>query len=193
MSLAKTDYPISLQFNLADGSFTDSPVIVERRIAEMGKMFYDQEAASKIAESEDRLIYEMIHYYFETSNSDMSLAVSKIQPGKVGDEYHMTKGHFHEAPDQPEIYFCLQGTGFLLLETLDGEFRAEPWKTGTITHIPPQWAHRVVNSGKDVLFYISSFHKSAGHVYDLIEKNGFKNVVVERNGIPVLVPNPKRH
>jgi glucose-6-phosphate isomerase len=192
MPLAKSDYPISLQFDLANGTFNNDPVIIERRIAEMGKMFYDQESVAKIAEKENRLVYEMIHYYFETSKSDMSLAVSKIQPGKIGDEYHMTKGHFHESPDQPEIYFCLQGTGFLLLETLEGEFRAEPWKMGTITHIPPQWAHRVVNTGKDVLFYISSFHKCAGHVYDFIEENGFKNVVVEKNGTPVLIPNPKR-
>ena len=192
MPLAKSDYPISLQFDLANGTFNNDPVIIERRIAEMGKMFYDQESVAKIAEKENRLVYEMIHYYFETSKSDMSLAVSKIQPGKIGDEYHMTKGHFHESPDQPEIYFCLQGTGFLLLETLEGEFRAEPWKMGTITHIPPQWAHRVVNTGKDVLFYISSFHKCAGHVYDFIEENGFKNVVVEKNGTPVLIPNPNR-
>ena len=192
MSLSKSDYPISLQFDLMDGSFEDNKVIVERRITEMGKMFYDQKAVLNILETEDRLIYDMKHYYFETSNSDLSLAVSRIQPGTIGDEYHMTKGHFHESPDQPEIYFCLQGTGFLLLETDEGEFRAEPWTKGTITHIPSQWAHRVVNTGKDVLFYISSFHKSAGHVYDLIEKNGFKNIVVEMDGKAALIPNPNR-
>jgi len=192
MSSMKSEYPISLQFDFLNGSFANSSPVIERRLTEMGKMFYDQKAVANIFEIEDRLIYDMTHYYFETDNSDMSLAVSRIQPGKIADEYHMTKGHFHERADQPEIYFCLNGDGFLLMETKEGEFKAETWSPGTITHIPPQWAHRVVNTGKNVLFYISTFHKSAGHVYGAIEKQGFKNIAIEKNGKAVLVSNPNR-
>ena len=159
MPLPNSDYPVSLQFSLLSGSFENSSPVIERRLTQMGMMFYDQEAVASLLEKEDRLIYDMTHYYFETSNSDMSLAVSRIQPGKIGNEYNMTKGHFHERSDQPEIYFCLEGNGFLLLETEEGEFKAESWSPGTITHIPPQWAHRVVNIGKNVLFYMSTFHK----------------------------------
>jgi glucose-6-phosphate isomerase len=104
----------------------------------------------------------------------------------------MTKGHFHALENQPEIYFCLQGEGYLLLETREGEFRTERWTPGTVTHIPAQWAHRVVNTGKNILFYISSFHKSAGHVYELIEQRGFAQIVVERDGKPIFLPNPRR-
>jgi len=93
----------------------------------------------------------------------MALGVTRIFPGTVGNEYHMTKGHIHERNDQPEIYYCVHGEGFLLLDTLDGEFRAVPWKPGVITHIPPMWAHRVVNTGDDLLVFVAAYHLSAGH------------------------------
>jgi len=191
-TLPQIDLPISLQLDLFTGLFVSGPPIIERRLSVMGLMFYDQDAVAKASQVEDVLIYDMFHYYFETSLSDMSTAVSRIQPGKIGDEYFMTKGHFHAVNNQPEIYFCLSGEGYLLLETREGEFRAERWTQGTLTHIPPQWAHRVVNTGKDILFYISAFHKSAGHEYGLIEQCGFAQVLVERDGNPVFIPNPRR-
>jgi glucose-6-phosphate isomerase len=110
----------------------------------------------------------------------------------VGDEYHMTKGHFHERLDQPEIYFCIHGEGYLLLETRAGEFRAERWGPGTISHIPAQWAHRVVNTGDDVLFFVATYHLAAGYDYASVEERGFAQVVVEREGQPMLVDNPRR-
>jgi glucose-6-phosphate isomerase len=190
--LPESDFPISLQLDLATGLFETGPARIERRLSVMAPLFYDQEAVAEISKQEDRLIYDMYHYYFDTSLSDMSTAVSRIQAGKIGDEYFMTKGHFHALNNQPEIYFCLQGEGYLLLETREGEFRSERWTPGTVTHIPAQWAHRVVNTGEDILFYISAFHKSAGHDYELIEQRGFSQVVVERDGKPVFVPNPRR-
>ena len=99
----------------------------------------------------------------------------------------MTKGHFHERDDQPEIYFCVQGEGYLLLQTIDGEFRAERWSRGTISHIPPMWAHRVVNTGDELLVFVASYHLSAGHDYAPIIDKGFRKLVLERDGQPTLV------
>lgn len=192
MTIPENDLPTSVFINLASGLVDQGAGLVERRLSEMAPFFADQNAVAEITRTENRLIYDMVHHYFLTSVSDMSMAVSRIQPGKVGDEYHMTKGHFHARDDQPENYFCLQGTGFLLMETLDGDFRAVPWKPGVLTHIPGQWAHRVVNTGKDVLFFVSAFHKAAGHEYRRVEENGFAQIVVEREGKPVVIPNPRR-
>jgi glucose-6-phosphate isomerase len=61
------------------------------------------------------------------------LGTTRIQGEKVG-EYYMTKGHYHEAENQPEIYFCVKGEG-TAMETLEGEFQSERW-TSTISHIP---------------------------------------------------------
>jgi glucose-6-phosphate isomerase len=187
-----SDLPISVQFDFATGIFAPSLEVSERRMSDLAPMYYDQAAVEKILGEGDRVIYEIRYHPFVTSTSDMSLGVTRLFPGKVGDEYHMTKGHFHERLDQPEIYFCIHGEGYLLLETREGEFRAERWGPGTISHIPPQWAHRVVNTGDDVLFFVASYHLAAGHDYASVVERGFAQVVVEREGEAVLVDNPRR-
>ena len=187
-----SDLPISVQFDFATGIFEPWLELQDRRLSNLKDMFYDQDRVRAILSEGDPVIYEIRYHPFQTTTSDMSLGVTRLYPGKIGDEYHMTKGHFHERIDQPEIYFCIHGEGYLLMETREGDFRAAPWKPGTITHIPPMWAHRVVNTGKDTLFFVASYHLAAGHDYDAVTRRGFAQVVVEREGKPVLVPNPRR-
>jgi glucose-6-phosphate isomerase len=191
MMLAENDYPISVEFDPQTGIFTPCKKLTPRYVSDLKQMFHDQQAAEEIIRSGDRLVYEIRYYPFETSKSDMALGVTRIFPGTVGNEYHMTKGHIHERNDQPEIYYCVHGEGFLLLDTLDGEFRAVPWKPGVITHIPPMWAHRVVNTGDDLLVFVAAYHLSAGHDYEVVEKRGFAQIVVKQNGKPVLLPNKR--
>ena len=186
------DVPISVTLDIQTGVFDPCPEVTERRVSDLLQMFHDREAAQRIITSGDRLVYEIRYHPFLTSRSDMALGVTRLFPGKVGDEYHMTKGHFHASDDQPEIYYCVRGEGYFVMETAEGDFRAVAWKPGVITHIPPQYAHRVVNTGSGLLVFVASFHVSAGHDYDLIERRGFAQVVVERDGRPALVPNPRR-
>jgi glucose-6-phosphate isomerase len=187
-----SDLPISVQFDFATGIFAPATEVAERRMSHLKEMFHDQAAVQEILAAGDRLIYEIRYHPFVTSTSDMALGVTRIFPGKVGDEYHMTKGHFHERTDQPEIYFCVHGEGYLLMETREGDFEAVRWQPGTITHIPPMWAHRVVNTGGDTLFFVASYHLAAGHDYAPVVARGFAQVVIERDGKPVLAPNPRR-
>ncbi len=166
--------------------------MVQRKVSDLAMMFHDQAAVKAAVTDSDPLVYEIFYYGFKTSKSDMALGTTRIQPGKVGDEYYMTKGHFHEAEDQPEIYFCVKGEGYLLMETRDGEFEAHEWTAGTISHIPPMWAHRVVNTGKGPLVFVASYHLSAGHDSGHIEASGFLKRVDEREGKAVLVLNEAR-
>jgi glucose-6-phosphate isomerase len=190
--LNPNDYPTSVKFDFNEGSFSPLEKKVERHVSDMAVMWHDQEAAQAAISNGDRLVYEIFYQSFTTSKSDMALGTTRISPGTIGDEYHMTKGHFHEAEDQPEVYFCLQGEGYLLLETLEGEFRAERWEPGTISHIPPMWAHRVVNTSKENLVFVAVYHLSAGHNYAPVEQKGFAQVVVERDGEPVFISNDRR-
>ena len=80
----------------------------------------------------------------------------------------------------------------LLLETLESDFIAQEWKPGTITHIPPMWMHRIVNTGDDMLVYLATFHTAAGRLYDPVLEKGFAQIVVEKDGKPVLIDNPRR-
>ena len=187
-----SDLPITVQFDFTTGLFAPAPDFSERRVSDLAAMFYDRAAVTAILAGGDRVVYDVRYHPFATSVSDMAVGVTRIFPGTVGDEYHMTKGHYHARADQPEIYFCVAGEGYLLLETRDGEFRAERWTPGSITHIAPTWAHRTVNTGKEVLTFVAVFHLAAGHDYAPIVQRGFAQVVVERNGQPVFMPNPRR-
>jgi glucose-6-phosphate isomerase, archaeal len=175
------DYPVSFDLDFVTGLVSQYGERVHRHANDMQAMFYDTQAVQGAIVNGDPLIYEFDNTKFITSISDMAVAITRIFPGKIGDEYYMSKGHQHQRDDQPEIYICVQGTGYLLLDTMDGEFRAEGWKPGTITHIPPMWAHRVVNTGSDTLVYIGLYHAAAGHEYALVERQGFTLVAVERD------------
>ena len=186
------DLPVTVQIDTTTGEFIPCLEKVARRVSDLAMMFSDQQIVQNLIRMGDKLVYEIRYYPFITSKSDMALGTTAILPGKVGDEYHMTKGHFHARDDQPEIYYCVQGEGFLQMESRDGDYHSVPWKAGTITHIPPQYAHRVINTGSTNLVFVASFHVSAGHEYDLIEARGFKNIIIEQHGKAVEVPNPRR-
>jgi len=182
--------PASVQLDIPTGVFDPCVEYVPRRLSDLAKMFGDQQAVAQSIANGNPLVYEIRHHPFFTSKSDMALGTSIIFPGKVGNEYYMTKGHFHERDDQPEIYYCVQGEGVLQMMSMDGEYHAAPWKVGTITHIPPQFAHRVVNTGTIPLVFVSVFHVAAGHVYGPVETRGFKYQIVEVDGQPTQVLNP---
>ena len=186
------DLPVTVQLDISTGDFVPCTEKVVRNVSDLALMFSDQETVRQIVSMGDKLVYVIRYYPFFTSKSDMALGTTAILPGKVGDEYHMTKGHFHARDDQPEIYYCVQGEGFLQMESRDGDYHAVPWKAGTITHIPPQYAHRVINTGRTTLVFVASFHVAAGHEYELIEARGFKNIIVQLEGKAVEVPNPRR-
>jgi glucose-6-phosphate isomerase len=192
MMLNKEDYPISVQFDFEQGEFSPVQSKADRKVSDLAMMFADQMAAESLINNGDPLVYEIFYYGFTTSASDMALGVTRIQSGTIGGEYYMTKGHFHEAHDQPEIYFCVKGEGYLLMETRDGEFQAERWTRGTISHIPPMWAHRVVNTGAEPLVFVASYHLAAGHEYEPVIEKGFEQRVFEENGEPVFRKNEQR-
>jgi len=186
------DLPTSVQLDLQTGVFEPCAMHVTRKVSDLSMMFYDTESVEKLVKKGDPVVYDIRHQNFITRNSDMALGVTVVQPGKVGDEYHMTKGHFHEREDRPEIYFCVQGEGYLLMETNNGDFKVEFWRPGTITHIPGNYAHRVVNTGDKPLYFFASFNVSAGHLYKPVIENGFSKIVVEREGETVIIANPRR-
>jgi len=186
------DYPESVQFDFKSGTFAPCERKTIRRVSDLGMMYQDKGAVKKAIGEGDPVIYEIWYRDFPTSRSDMGLGVSRIYPGKVGSEYYMTKGHYHERDDQPEIYFCVKGQGYLILETEEGQFRSERWVPGTISHIPPMWAHRVVNIGDEMLVFVATYHLSAGHNHKPIEERGFAQIVAERDGRPVFLPNERR-
>lgn len=184
------DMPLHLQVDLASGEFAPFTEFYERRLSQLGDLFHDRSAVQRTLAAGDPLLYDVRMRPFVTSLSDFTFGVTRIYPGKVGDEYYMTKGHFHLLLEQPEVYFCLRGRGCLLIESAEGDFHAHWWTPGVVSHIPPGYAHRTVNTGSEALVFSAIYHLSAGHDYGKIAQRGFSCRVVELNGSAELAPNP---
>jgi glucose-6-phosphate isomerase len=103
----------------------------------------------------------------------------------------MTKGHFHARLETAEVYYCLRGHGYLLMENPEGDWEAREVEPGGAVYVPARYAHRSVNvSATEPLVTFFAFRGDAGHDYGTIETNGFRKQVVERSGRPELVDNP---
>ena len=75
-------------------------------------------------------------------------------PGKVGDEFFLTRGHIHRNADRPELYYGQKGRGVMQLESPEGEVRVVPIGPMTACYVPPFSIHRSVNVGVEELVMI---------------------------------------
>ena len=71
-----------------------------------------------LRETGNPLVYAVEDLRPSTSLGDMIFGVTRMMPGKVGEEYFVTRGHLHAVANRPEIYYGESGTGLMLLESL---------------------------------------------------------------------------
>jgi glucose-6-phosphate isomerase, archaeal len=138
----------------------------------------------------DRLVYRVLPMPVPTENSEIQCSTTILEPGTVGEEFYMTKGHFHAVRDRSEIYLGLAGEGRLVLATQDGRHRVEPIRPGTVNYVPGGWAHRSVNVGSEPLIFFAAYVGDAGHDYQTIERDGFPVLVCPGPDGPLVRPNP---
>jgi len=140
----------------------------------------------------DFVLYEVYENNRPEIPGELVHGISIVHPGKVGDEYFMTKGHFHAVLETAEIYYCLQGTGIMVMQTPEGEWAIEALCPGKVLYVPPRWAHRSVNTSQKedlVTFFVYPAH--AGQDYSTVEKRRFRKLVVECDNRPCIVDNPR--
>ena len=113
---------------------------------------------------------------------DMIFGTSTVQPGKVGEEFFMTRGHIHVKSDRPEIYFCQTGRGVLHMELPDGETKPAEMSPGTVVYVPPYWIHRSVNIGDAPLVTFFCYPADAGQDYDIIARSGGMRTLIVADG-----------
>lgn len=187
-----TDTPFS--FTLPVPGFIPSKVDnhITRTLTSMRGQFADQASYQAMLDKEDSLIYEVYEVRRPEVAGELLSGISIVHPGKVGDEFFMTKGHYHKVLETAEIYYVMGGEGFMVMETPEGESFVEPLSPGKVLYVPPCWAHRSVCTSRQqdlVTFFI--YPGDAGHDYGTIEKQGFRKLVVEGpNGIEI-VDNPR--
>jgi glucose-6-phosphate isomerase len=160
---------------------------VTRTICDLKGIFHNEDARS--AMPQDTVAYEVKSFLPvpEGTPGGLYFGITYLHPGKVGDEYFMTKGHFHACADRTEFYWTLEGEGMLIF--MDGQRRvwAERMFPGSLHHIPGCVAHRVANTGSSLLSFAACWPSDAGHNYAEIAENGFAARLIEKNGIPDLI------
>lgn len=165
---------------------------IVRHLSSLKGQFVDQEAYQKMLDEDDRLIYEVYEIKRPEIAGELLMGISIVHPGKVGREYFMTKGHFHTVVETAEVYYCLQGKGYMVMETPEGDWSVEPLQPGSVLYVPPRWAHRSVNASADsdlITFFV--YPGNAGHDYGTIENQGFRKLVVDSETGAKIIDNPR--
>jgi len=175
--------PFSVQFDLAAGVMLHPHAQIVRRASDMRGYYADEQALEQlITAHNDPIHYETFESPVPEEYGQVKFCVSRLYPGKVGDEYFMTKGHYHAVVETGEAYLGLRGQGLMLMKTAEGACRWEAFAPGKLIYVPPYWAHRSVNTGDEPLVSLCLYPGDAGHSYGDIKSEGFPRRVFQRSG-----------
>ncbi len=183
---------VTTRFDWLNGKLSGPAVqIACRKLGEMAWLFRAGADAAEL--SPETVVYRVESWLPVAAETSGGLfwGVTTIEPGRVGDEYFMTQGHFHRKADSAEFYGGLHGQGLLLLMDRNGQTWAEPMDSGSLHYIPGDVAHRVINTGSVPLVFVACWPSDAGHDYATIRTHGFGARVLQVDGRPVLVPEAR--
>ncbi len=184
------------QMDWETGRLTGAAETLSRRLADLAGLFSDEAAEREAISRDNPLVYQVfLPILREDSDAgELQYGSTVIYPGQVGEEYFMTKGHFHSERECPEVYLGCHGQGMLVLMDREGRAEALPMQPGTIAYVPPDTAHRTVNVGRERFVFFAVWPRRAGHDYETIARHGFSHRILEQHGRPVMVSNPEwRH
>lgn len=174
-------------YNPATGEIPGAP-LVKRHLGDLKGCFADKPAYEAQLAKSNLLLYSTTAFEPANGEGDLHFGIGKLMPGKIGDEYFMTKGHLHSRRAAAEFYFGLAGEGVMLLEDeATGESRLVPLQPNGVVYVPGCTAHRTINVGKVPLTYLGVYPAMAGHDYSTIVKRNFRCVVVEHGGRPGMI------
>lgn len=176
-------HPVVLEPDALIGALGGSDFRYEKRMAELDGIYRDSAAFAAALEHDSG---EPV-YWVESSNRGaadgaLTIGVSALLPGRIGDEFAMTRGHIHAKHSAAELYYGLSGRGVILMETLDGHVSALEITPGVAVHVPGGWVHRSVNVGDDLLATLFCYPADAGQDYDVIGKAGGMSTLVVADG-----------
>jgi glucose-6-phosphate isomerase len=176
--------------NWKEGLLEGYEKVVVRKLSDMQGFYSDERAYSAMLQ-EDPVIYRVFEVPSPAERGHLSYALTVIYPGRVGREFFMTKGHFHERRECAEVYIGVKGHGLLLMQDEGGEVRWTELGEGDIVYVPPRWAHRSVNVGDGEFAFLAVYPSDAGHDYGVIAGRGFRKIVLATEDGYEVVDNPR--
>jgi glucose-6-phosphate isomerase, archaeal len=192
--MSKTTHPYATK--IASESIFQIPgaEVSIRSLAEMQEMFADKSALEDILSETNPEMYDVRAVRTPDTDSQMRYCITTLFPGCVGNEFYMTKGHFHaQEADSDELYVFKSGHGIILLQNRDGDTREVSVGPGDFAYIPAGWAHRTINVGEKELIFFSIWPTSTEYDYETImNENGFRKRVIKVGDTHQVIDNLDR-
>ncbi|MGH7456159.1 MAG: glucose-6-phosphate isomerase family protein [bacterium] len=175
------------RFDPETGTIDGVPTVT-RRLSDLRNCFADERAYEAALQQGNPIIYTVASVEPAAGEGQLHYGIGMIMPGRVGEEYYLTKGHLHEWRPAAEFYIGLRGKGMMLLEDINsGESRMLDLVPNSAVYVPGFTAHRTVNVGAVPLVYLGVYPAAAGHDYSTIAEKNFRKVIVMCNDRPVLM------
>jgi glucose-6-phosphate isomerase len=153
----------------------------EKRLRELTGLYSDAAAFEAACRSHgESVAYRVFDHRPKQASGDLIFGTTFMEPGRIGDEFYMTRGHIHARANRPEIYYGESGDGVMLMESPEGEVRAEPIRARVAVYVPPFWIHRSVNTGAAPLVMTFFYPNDSGQDYGVIDRSGGMAARVQR-------------
>jgi glucose-6-phosphate isomerase len=176
--------PVTMTLAVATGELLGSNGRYEKQLRDLDGLYRDDSAyRHALAEGDDGPVYWVESSTTQRGSGALITGISVLEPGRVGDEFAMTRGHLHARSDRAETYLGLSGRGVMVLESVGGESRAIEVIPGRLVYVPGGWIHRSVNVGDDRFATLFVYPEDAGQNYDIIANaGGMKQLIVAQDG-----------
>jgi glucose-6-phosphate isomerase len=195
MSTTPPQHADPARLTIVDGGMIGGSDRYEKHLSDLDGLYRDESAFQTALESDTGdPVYWVQSSTVETGPGALTIGVSTLNAGRIGDEFAMTRGHIHEHHGSAELYYGLSGRGVMLMETLEGETKAIEITPGVAVHVPGHWIHRSVNVGHVPFITLFCYPSDAGQDYGVIaDAAGMAKLVVAGDNGWELRDNPDHH
>ncbi len=101
----------------------------------------------------------VIYKVFIKKYSPINLGLTILNSGSVNREFYMTRGHVHKK-QSPEFYILMEGKGILLIQKRS-IIKKIVLEKGQIALVPEDYAHRLINVGKEKLKALTIYDETS--------------------------------
>lgn len=175
--------PVALTLRPDEGRLEGSNGRYEKFLTDLEGLYRDGNAyRERLASDNGQPVYWVETTHTEDGPGGLITGISVLEPGMVGEEYAMTRGHLHAVADRSELYVGLSGRGVMILDTLDGRSEVVEVGPGQAVYVPGHWVHRSVNVGTERFSTLFCYAADAGQDYAIIERAGGMRSLVVADG-----------
>jgi oxalate decarboxylase/phosphoglucose isomerase-like protein (cupin superfamily) len=108
MNQKSSPLPCAVSVPADTGIIARATAHYEKRLSDLRGLFLDAaDLERRIREENDPLCYENYAFNQNQADGDIFFGTTIIYPGRVGSEYHLTRGHYHSKRNHAETYQAL--------------------------------------------------------------------------------------